>query len=376
MATDYDSINQVTAVIKISNNYVSGQDQLVIDGAILRANQLYAAWNSATGELSLSGRTTTGNYLNGLRGVRYINTSPAANSATRTISFLLYDDTMGNPLPSNIVKRDIVVITTNVAPTLATNSSGPLAYTEKDPATVISPELTIIDADSPNMLRATIKITGNYQSGEDRLVFTNTPTIQGTWNAGTASLSLVGLDSQANYQEALRSIKYVNSSNNPNLLTRTVSYTVEDGLATSTVAIRDITLRAVNDPPVIATNANGALAYSPANGSVSIAPALSVTDADSPNMTTAIVQIMFNYLRNNDQLLFVDTAKIKGSFDLASGTLTLTGIDTIANYRAALQSVKYAFIGTAIASTKTVSFSVKDGVAFSNVATRDITITP
>ena len=376
VATDYDSINQVTAVIKISNNYVSGQDQLVIDGAILRANQLYAAWNSATGELSLSGRTTTGNYLNGLRGVRYINTSPAANSATRTISFLLYDDTMGNPLPSNIVKRDIVVITTNVAPTLATNSSGPLAYTEKDPATVISPELTIIDADSPNMLRATIKITGNYQSGEDRLVFTNTPTIQGTWNAGTASLSLVGLDSQANYQEALRSIKYVNSSNNPNLLTRTVSYTVEDGLATSTVAIRDITLRAVNDPPVIATNANGALAYSPANGSVSIAPALSVTDADSPNMTTAIVQIMFNYLRNNDQLLFVDTAKIKGSFDLASGTLTLTGIDTIANYRAALQSVKYAFIGTAIASTKTVSFSVKDGVAFSNVATRDITITP
>ena len=186
----------------------------------------------------------------------------------------------------------------------------------------------------------------------------------------------MGLDSQANYQEALRSIKYVNSSNNPNLLTRTVSYTVEDGLATSTVAIRDITLRAVNDPPVIATNANGALAYSPANGSVSIAPALSVTDADSPNMTTAIVQIMFNYLRNNDQLLFVDTAKIKGSFDLASGTLTLTGIDTIANYRAALQSVKYAFIGTAIASTKMVSFSVKDGVAFSNVATRDITITP
>ena len=376
VATDYDSINQVTAVIKISNNYVSGQDQLVIDGALVNANQLYAAWNSVTGELTLSGKTTTGNYQNGLRGVRYINTSSSANTATRTISFVLYDDTTGSPLPSNIVKRDIVVTTTNVAPTLAINSSGPLAYTEKDSATVISPALTIVDADSPNMLRATIKITGNYQSGEDQLVFTNTPTIQGTWNAGTASLTLVGLDTQANYQAALRSIKYLNSSNNPNLLTRTVSYTVDDGLATSTVATRDITIKAVNDPPVIATNANGALAYSPANGSVNVAPALSVTDADSPNLTTAIVQITFNYLRNKDQLSFVDTATIKGAFDLASGTLTLTGVDTVANYRAALQSVKYAFIGTAIASTKTVSFSAKDGVAFSNVATRDITITP
>jgi Ca2+-binding RTX toxin-like protein len=44
-------------------------------------------------------------------------------------------------------------------------------------------------------------------------------------------LTLSGASSVANYQEALRSVTYFNSSDNPSTATRTISYQVDDGAA-------------------------------------------------------------------------------------------------------------------------------------------------
>ncbi|WP_164172148.1 hypothetical protein, partial [Streptococcus pneumoniae] len=59
-------------------------------------------------------------------------------------------------------------------------------------------------------------------------------------------------------------------------------------------------------------------------------------------LTTASVQISGNYAIGEDLLTFADTATITGSFNVATGTLTLTGTDTVANYQSALRSVTYA----------------------------------
>ena len=40
-------------------------------------------------------------------------------------------------------------------------------------------------------------------------------------------------------------------------------------------------------------------------------------------------------------LAFADTGTITGSWDAVTGTLTLTGTDTLANYETALRSVTY-----------------------------------
>ena len=67
---------------------------------------------------------------------------------------------------------------------------------------------------------------------------------------GTGTLTLVGSDTLANHQAALRAVTYVNTSDNPSVLARTVSFTVNDGTASSVAATRNITVTAVNDAPV------------------------------------------------------------------------------------------------------------------------------
>ena len=66
-----------------------------------------------------------------------------------------------------------------------------------------------------------------------------------------------------------------------------------------------------------------------------------------------------------------------GHLDASTGTLTLSGSDTLADYQAALRSVTYVDNSSnPSTATRTVSFQVNDGLANSNVLTRQITVTP
>src|SRR5262249_57952274 len=73
--------------------------------------------------------------------------------------------------------------------------------------------------------------------------------ITGNYNSGTGVLTLTGTTTVANYQTALRSVTYANSSDNPSTSPRTVTFTANDGTNTGS-ATRGITVSAVNDPPV------------------------------------------------------------------------------------------------------------------------------
>ena len=53
------------------------------------------------------------------------------------------------------------------------------------------------------------------------------------------------------------------------------------------------------------------------------------------------MQISANYVNGQDLLAFTNTANIT-AFNAVTGTLTLTGTDTVANYQTALRSVTYA----------------------------------
>jgi len=65
----------------------------------------------------------------------------------------------------------------------------------------------------------------------DVLGFTTQNGITGSYNAATGVLTLSGSSSVANYQSALRSVTYFNSSDNPSGAARTISYQVDDGQA-------------------------------------------------------------------------------------------------------------------------------------------------
>lgn len=130
-----------------------------------------------------------------------------------------------------------------------------IAYTENDAATLLTSNILITDAGG-QISTATIQITGNYQNGEDLLAYTNTPPISGVFVAGTGTLTLTGPGTVAQFQTALRSVRYQNTSDDPSGLTRTVSLTVNDGvIGNSNTVTRDIDVTPVNDLPTFTSTA-------------------------------------------------------------------------------------------------------------------------
>ena len=80
---------------------------------------------------------------------------------------------------------------------------------------MIDARLTVTDVDSTNLAGATVSITATYVTGQDVLGFTNQNGITGSFDAATGVLTLTGTATVANYQTALRSVTYANTSDNP-----------------------------------------------------------------------------------------------------------------------------------------------------------------
>ncbi|MGF1936120.1 MAG: beta strand repeat-containing protein [Nostoc sp. ChiQUE02] len=260
-----------------------------------------------------------------------------------------------------------------VPPTITSGSASALAYIE-NATTAIDSGITVSDVDSPNLSSATISISSGFVSAQDTLAFTNQNGITGSYNSSTGVLTLTGSSTLANYQTALRSITYTNSSDNPTTTPRTVSFLVNDGTANSTAVTRNINITAVNNAPV-GTATNSALAYTE-NATIAIDSGITVSDLDSANLSSATVSISSGFVSAQDTLAFTNQNGITGSYNSSTGILTLTGSSTLANYQTALRSITYTNSSDSPTTTpRTVSFVVNDGTANSTAVTRNINIT-
>ena len=369
---DFDSNNWTGVSIRISNNYQFNQDEL----GFVNTNtpNISAFWNEGTGTLTLFGTDSVSNYRTALHNVTYRNISDLPNTALkRTISFQATDGL----LASNVVSRDLTVTPRPVLPVLSgVDPTG--TYVEKAAPLPIAPNLVAIDPNSVNFAIATVSFT-NWQ-GEDRLSFTNPFALQTTFTQDlvthTASLTIAGNDTLDHYQTLLRSIKYWDVSANPNTTPRIASIAASDGVFSSKVVSVNIAVIAVNDPPALSGIPANPLVYHRGHAGAPVAPGLSIADPDSISMTGATIQVTGNYQKGQDMLSFTANFGVSASFDANSGTLTLTGTTTLANYQALLRSVTYK-TKTAAANNvpRTISFAVNDGQALSNPVTRNVTLT-
>ncbi|WP_422409801.1 VCBS domain-containing protein, partial [Endozoicomonas sp. ALB122] len=139
---------------------------------------------------------------------------------------------------------------TNDAPVV--NAGGTLAYTENDNHQVIDSHITLTDIDSATIESATITIISNFSSAEDNLAFTDHNGVSGSWDSSTGTMTLSGTATVAQYQAALRTVTYSNSSDSPSTADRIVSFSINDGHNSSHIATSTITIKAVNDAPVTA----------------------------------------------------------------------------------------------------------------------------
>jgi hypothetical protein len=343
--------------------------------------KITGSWNGVNGTLTLAGSTTLANYQSALRSVTYTNTSDNPSTLTRTLTIVVNDGAGSNNL-SAAVSRQIVVTAVNDAPVVANVEGTPLSYLENQAPTPISATLTVSDADSVNLVGATVQITGNYASSQDVLGFASTASITGSWTAGTGTLTLTGSDAVANYQSALRSVTYTNTSDTPSTLTRTLTIVVNDGAGSNNLSAavsRQIVVTAVHDAPVVANVEGTPLSYLENQAPTPISGTLTVSDVDSVNLVAATVQISGNYASGQDVLGFANTTKITGSWTAVNGTLTLTGSTTLANYQSALRSVTYTNTSNNPSTlTRTLTIVVNDGAGSNNLSaavSRQIVVT-
>jgi Calx-beta domain/Bacterial Ig domain len=322
----------------------------------LGANPIKITLTATNGKVSLSGTAglsfTTGTGTNDTTMV-FTGSLANVNTALTNLSFnptpdfngaaslqIVSDDQGNTGTGGALTDTDSVTITVNAAndAPVVTATAGNLSYTENDPATAIDPGLTVTDVDSTNLTGATVAITGGtFVSGQDVLAFTNQLGITGNYNSGTGVLTLSGPTTVANYQTALRSVKYQNTSDDPSTATRTVTFTANDGTNTSS-ATRGIDITAVNDAPVNTvpgpqgTNQNTPLTFSSGNGNQ-----ISVTDADAG---TNAIQVTLTVTNGT---LTLNGGGAGLSFTVGDGTAdsTMTFTGTIANINTAMNGMTY-----------------------------------
>lgn len=261
----------------------------------------------------------------------------------------------------------------NTAPVVQTTAAN-LNYPENAGPVAADAGATVTDPGSPTLQSATVAITSNFVSAQDELLFVNQPGITGSYNDTTGVLTLTGPASVASFQAALRTVTYENVSDDPNPLTRELTFIANDGSLPSAPATRTITIGASNDPPTVSTTA-GPLVYTEGNPATAIDATLLVNDPDDVNLTGATVHITGG-LQGADELLFTNGFGVSnGGYDPGTGLLTLTGTTTRANYQLALRAVQYRHNGDAPVGPKTVTFRANDGDGLGPGGTRTINIT-
>ena len=361
--SDLDSANLTSATVSITTGFLNSQDVLTF----VAQNGISGSYDSGTGVLTLSGSASVANYQTALRSVTYTDTSNTPNTANRIISFVVSDGTDA----STVATKTVSVTAVNDVP-VVTASGGTTAASEQV-AIAVDSGLTLSDADNTNLASASVSITTGFQAGQDVLTFVDQNGISGSYDSGTGILTLSGSASVANYQTALRSVTYTDTSNTPNTANRTVSFAVNDGTDPSVASTKTMSVTAVNDAPGV--TASGGTTAATRQVAIAVDAGLALSDLDSANLTSATVSITTGFQTGEDVLTFVNQAGISGSYDSGAGVLTLSGSASVANYQTALRSVTYTDISnTPNTSNRVVSFVVNDGTDPSTAATKTVSV--
>ncbi|MEA3288299.1 MAG: DUF2341 domain-containing protein, partial [Candidatus Marinimicrobia bacterium] len=268
------------------------------------------------------------------------------------------------------------VSTTNELPTLSDIETIALSYQANDPATIVSTSVIAHDYSEFTLDSAKVQISTNYLSSEDTLTFATNYGITGSWQESTGILRLTGNAPIADYTSALQEVYYQNSEAVPSTSTRTVSFSVSDGTGFSPTVTRDITIGAINNASVLASIEGATLAYTDGDPDTILTTTLAISDVDDYYLDTAWVSIAANYVSGEDKLDFATAYGITPSWSSVNGILLLTGSAALSDYQSALRAVTYENLNPdPDTATRTISFQVSDGLAHSNILTRDLSVT-
>jgi large repetitive protein len=349
---DADSNSAANTTVKFDPaTYVAGTDSLAYTGSnpLIDSN-----FNTLTGTLTLTGSASIEDYQAALRSVTFAST---AALGVKTVSIVVTSDSVSSLAGLVAITVAALPVSANVPAVIGTTPVK--VYTSGGTPVVLDSSITIVDADSSSATKATVKFdAATYDPTKDVLAYTGTnPLINGSYDVASGTLTLSGLASLTDYQAALRSVTFASTAA---LGVKTVSIIVTSDTQPSLAGLVAITVAALptsgNVPAVIGTTPVNL--YTSGGTPVTLDANVTIIDADSSTATKATVKFdPVTYDPTKDVLAYTGTNPlINGSYDVASGTLTLSGLASLTDYQAALRLVTFA--STAALGAKTVSIAV------------------
>ena len=274
------------------------------------------------------------------------------------------------------VAAPILALTLESTPTVT--ASGSANYIIGGSAITVDAAASVSNPSGFNLASATVAITGGtFTNDGDTL----TATIAGTSITTSFSgetLTLSGDDTLAHYTQVLDSVQFKSTAGDPTNgnanLTRTISWTVSDGVITSSTPTSTIAIRGA--PSVTA----GASVSFTGGGSASTLDS-GITVTDTFNATISSATITVGSFLSGDLLNFSTQNGITGSYNSGTGVLTLSGTASVANYQTALDSITYSFnpangdpTGGGSHTSRSISWVVNDGVAANSAASSTLSL--
>jgi FKBP-type peptidyl-prolyl cis-trans isomerase len=312
-------INATGATVTIGS-FVSGEDVL----AFTNSNGIAGSFNSTTGVLTLTGTASLSSYQAALRTITFDNTRSVSIAGTRTISFAVNTDT-------GSVNDSRSLTLQGVSPAVLAINDTALPVGQNSSALAFDDQLTLTGNSQITVSGATVSIT-NFSAGQDTLAFANANGISGSYNSSTGVLTLTGNGTLAAYQAALRTVTFDSTATVFSAKTINVVVTTNAGTVTDSRSLVPAAVLTVNSAP---------LKHYGVSPATSLDNSLQLTTQPGTNVTQARFSITGGYVNGQDVLAFANTSNITGSFDAATGVMTLTGNATAAEYQTALRSVSY-----------------------------------
>ncbi|MDW5612055.1 hypothetical protein [Mycolicibacterium sp. D5.8-2] len=345
---DGDSDYLSEAILKIATLAQSGD---VLGYVAPSGNPITATWDAGARTLTLSGVATKAQYEEALKAVTFSATQGVG--IVRTITIDVTDDTGVQSLTSGLVLAGARWS----LPPLVTPVGAPTYTLGSTPVKLVS-AVDIADGDSDFLSEAVLRIALLAQSGDALgYVAPSGNPITATWDAGARTLTLSGVATKAQYEEALKAVTF--SATQGVGIVRTITIDVTDDTGVQSLTSGFVLAGARNPLPPLVTPFGGR-SYTIGNQPVKPVAAVDIVDADSDYLTSATVEVTL-FGRSGDVLQFNGLAgvPISGSYDAGSRTLTLTGTATKAQYEAALKAITFTATGGAW-TTRTLAIRVTD----------------
>ena len=357
-------------------------ERLSVNRSVLDpAHSIRQSYDPMEGTLTITGTAPISEYQSILRTVMYHNTEEEPRPGVQQVRFQVTD---ANGLHSNVEQVTVFITVVNDRAPEVSAPIQPYTFLEESLFLLLS-DIVVSDPDSGDFLLHTFtaQILNPFDGEEEELMAQPFGSVSVGFDNFT--LTLTGPASVSEFQQVLDTLKYSNNAEEPNSDIRMIELLAEDENFVSDSVIIFVDFSLVNDRPKIdldgpqAPDIDIVVNYVEGSGPQPIVDPLNLTvvDVDHEYLTNVTV-VLTNPLDAPLEVLQANASgNITVEFDSRTGTLSLQGTASVAEYESALRTVTYnnlkASPGFPATEPRIVIFTAYDGDRNSLPATSTVT---